>query len=62
MSESESVNRIMIGALILGGLAVGGYYVYRVYQKEKLSEMASGKKPRFVEVPIGGPPPMKKNT
>lgn len=61
MSENESVNRLLIGAMILGGVAVGAYYVYRVFQKEKLSEMASVKKPRFVEVPIGGLPPLNKN-
>ncbi len=60
MRESDVVNRLLLGALLVGGIAAGGYYVYMLYRREKLKELATGKAQKIVEVPIGGPPPLKR--
>jgi hypothetical protein len=56
--KSDDINRLLIGLLVVGGVAGAGLYVWKFYQREKQKELAYPEKRRVVEVPITSAPPM----
>ncbi len=54
--KDDDVNRLLIGLLVVGGVAGAGFYVWRMYQKEKLKELASPGQQKVITVPVTDAP------
>lgn len=56
--KSDDINRLLIGLLVVGGVAGAGLYVWKMYQREKQKELASPGRRKLIEVPITSAPLM----